>query len=478
MRMSMLQLILEQPKEKGRGNPISLHVRDDIPVNLFVAALVERLQFPKRKHVGTTMSYQLYTVDGGRILPGDQCLQDLHLQPGTRIYVGVDDADGSTVPVTTKLPFTSFFQQRTGRRAVLLALVTASTTGFLSGASTILAQRVWGNINGTATSPHTMHPAGQALLTTLQFRFTAHTAPVRALAWSPDGVSLSSGADDATLLLWMPDGTVRQRVTFPEAIRSLAWSPGGKRIAAGSGTAVAFVNAQNGQLIALPRAHQAAVTSIAWSTHTGSPVLSGSLDKHAIVWQTRDYRPQGSFTKHTAPIDALTATPNGGTTIASSSEGGVIRVWNLDTLQEVHGFYQDAAIAILSASFAPDGMRLAVGGRDGFVRVWGRSLICQRSVTVEGGEQHCADAPMRLQGHTGAVRAVAWSPDGRYLATGGDDAQVRVWDSAENFAQMTTLAHDAPVNALSWSPGSTLLLATGSGNSVQLWKLLIVKSQK
>jgi len=417
------------------------------------------------------MTYRLHTVDDGRPLPGDQSFQDLHLQPGVRVYLGVDVADDSTVPIAAKLPFTSFLQQRVGRRAVILSLVTASTTGFLSGASTILAQRVWGHVNRTAT----MHPTGHALLTTLQFRFTAHTAPVRALAWSPDSMLLSSGGDDATLLLWKPDGAVVQRATLPDTIRSLAWSPGGKRVAAGSGTAVAFVNAQNGLLIALPRAHQAAVTSVAWSTHTGGPVISGSLDRRTLVWQTRDYRPQGSFTRHTTSINALTATPNGGTAIASSSEGGVIRVWNLDTLQEVHGFYQDVNIAMLSTSFAPDGIRLAVGAQDGVVRVWGRSLTCQRSVIV-GGEQHCADVPERLQGHTGAVRAVAWSSDGRYLATGGDDAQVIVWDSAAKYAQITTITHDAPVNALSWSPGSGLLLATASGNSVQLWKLLIMKS--
>ncbi|MGH3813562.1 MAG: WD40 repeat domain-containing protein, partial [Pseudonocardiaceae bacterium] len=74
-----------------------------------------------------------------------------------------------------------------------------------------------------------------------------------------------------------------------------------------------------------------------------------------------------------------------------------------------------------------------------------------------------------LTGHAGAVRAVAWSPDGTRLLTGSDDGAVWVWDAAtaEPLHQLT--GHTGGVGAVAWSPNGTRLLTGSTDNTARVW---------
>ncbi|MEV7738866.1 NB-ARC domain-containing protein [Streptomyces sp. NPDC088921] len=80
-----------------------------------------------------------------------------------------------------------------------------------------------------------------------------------------------------------------------------------------------------------------------------------------------------------------------------------------------------------------------------------------------------------LTGHTGLVSAVAISPDGTWLATGGDDRTVRIWDAATGQITATLTGHGSGVNAVAISPDGTWLATGGDDRTVRIWDAATVQ---
>jgi WD40 repeat protein len=75
----------------------------------------------------------------------------------------------------------------------------------------------------------------------------------------------------------------------------------------------------------------------------------------------------------------------------------------------------------------------------------------------------------KTYGHNGAVSAVATSPNGKWLASGGQDHTIKLWDPATGTELLTLAGHEGQVTALAFSPDSKLLASSGTDLKIKLW---------
>src|SRR5271166_5546107 len=80
-----------------------------------------------------------------------------------------------------------------------------------------------------------------------------------------------------------------------------------------------------------------------------------------------------------------------------------------------------------------------------------------------------AQTPEEFKGHTGLVYSVAFSPDGKVLATGSFDSTVKLWDFASKKELQTLKGHTLPVYSVAWSPDGKLLASGSQDKTIRLW---------
>jgi len=110
---------------------------------------------------------------------------------------------------------------------------------------------------------------------------------------------------------------------------------------------------------------------------------------------------------------------------------------------------------VSAVAWSPDGKTLASGSSDKTVKLW----------DLATGKLFAT-----LQGHTETVYSVAWSPDGKTVASGSFDKTVKLWESATGKLLATLQGHTGEVESVAWSPDGKILASGSRDETVRLWE--------
>jgi WD40 repeat protein len=107
-----------------------------------------------------------------------------------------------------------------------------------------------------------------------------------------------------------------------------------------------------------------------------------------------------------------------------------------------------------SVAYSPDGRFIASGSWDSTIKIW----------------DSANGALLRtLSGHTSGVWSVAYSPDGRFIASGSYDNTIKIWDSANGALLRTLSGHTICVNSVAYSPDGRFIASGGSDGTIKIW---------
>jgi WD40 repeat protein len=299
--------------------------------------------------------------------------------------------------------------------------------------------------------------------------FRGHRDGLLALAVSPDGKYAVTGGSfpenkDGALLMWdLHTGKEVKRFhghdhSKVKTVYNVAFSPDGKKLLSASADGTARLwDVERG----IEKAWLGVVRPDYWVfavafTPDGKQAVVGS--ERPRLFDLESNKDLERFEKYRVGSLRAAALSPDGTTLATGDSNGdgvyeVVSLWDMKSGKRVRSLAEHKWM-VYAVAWSADGKRLASASHDGTVRVW---------------DPQTGRGVQRLE-HPRPVFGVAYSPGGRFLLTGSQDHAVRVWDARTGKEQKKFL-HDLEVWNVAFTPDGKHALSVSQDKTMRMWKL-------
>ncbi|KAJ9448347.1 POC1 centriolar protein-like protein [Diplonema papillatum] len=290
----------------------------------------------------------------------------------------------------------------------------------------------------------------------LERTFRGHRGCVRGVRFSPTMQQLVSGSDDMSVMVWnfKPSMRAFRYIGHKAAVNTVCFSPTGELVASGSAdkTVKLWIPTVQGEASTI-KGHSGAVRCVDFSPD-GRKLISASDDKTVKTWSVATQRFVSTLAGHTSWVRTCALSPDG-RMAASGGDDKTVKLWDVERRSCLATFYDHQA-TVSTVAFHPDGTCLAAGSHDTTIKLW--DLRMNKELL-----QH-------YKAHDDQVNALSFHSSGNWMMSSSSDATVKVWDVQEGYLAYVVTGHTGGVTAAAFSPNGQFFSTGGNDHMVMCWR--------